>query len=335
MAGLDHKHAALEIREKFSITKEGSRRIAYAVKESGSAGGCVIVSTCNRTELYASVYDHILFEPSRILCGAIGRDFDEFSHYMYEWRGRQAIGHLCRVASGADSQIVGDDQIITQVREALELSRSQNCADSYIETAFKLAVKAAKDIKTNVMAKSLGIDSIPGKTVEMLSSMYALAGMNAVVIGNGQTGRLVAERLIQKNVNVTVTLREYKKGVAQVPRRAAAIGYGDRYAAIGLADIVISATASPHFTIRRSELASLAKLPKTIVDLAVPRDVEPSAAGIPGLNLLTLDDISEEGRAIPPESLLMMEKIIDGYVEKYYKWLAYKNNINVAAFSRN
>lgn len=328
MTGLNHKLADLDTREKFTITKEKMRSILTDLKNSGMVGGCVIISTCNRTELYTSVPDHLVFEPSKALCTALLRDFAKFKCFFTERSGKLAMEHLCRVASGLDSQIIGDDQIITQVREALELSRSQNGTDSYMETIFKLAIKAAKAIKTGVLLKSPGTSSVPGKTVETLQMLCPLAGRNAVVIGNGQMGRQVAERLIHENVNVTVTLREYKKGVIQVPNRAATISYSERYRAIEQADIVVSATTSPHFTLCFSELNRLTRRPEIIADLAVPRDIEPLVQEISGLTLLTIDDISAEGRTLPPESISKIDGIIEEHTEKYCRWLAFKKGIS-------
>jgi len=327
MTGLDHKHANLEMRERFAMAKEKTQRILVAIKDSESVGSCVILSTCNRTELYASVPDQLVFEPSKALCDALGEEISKFKEFFTERIGEKAIEHLCRVASGLDSQILGDDQIITQAREALELSRGQGCTDSYIETMFKLAIEAAKNIKTNVILQSLGIDSVPGKAVEKLKAYCpSLAGKRAVVIGNGQMGRLVSELLLYEKVNVTVTLREYKRGIVQVPNGAATVTYSERYKSVEQADIVVSATTSPHFTLYHSDLKGLARLPRLIVDLAVPRDVEPSIQELPGVTLLTIDDISEESRVIPPENITIINSIIIEHIEKYHRWLAFKEN---------
>jgi precorrin-3B C17-methyltransferase len=137
-------------------------------------------------------------------------------------------------------------------------------------------------------------------------------------------GRLVSELLIKEGMNVTVTLREYHKGSIIVPKHARTIGYSERYRALEMADIVVSATKSPHYTLCAGELEELSGLPDIIVDLAVPRDVEPAVQAIPGLTLLTIDDISEDSRVIPPGSLAMIDRIIEDHIEKYYRWASYK-----------
>ena len=326
MTGLDHNRSDIEIREKFALTKEKTGRILASVKGNGLADGCVIISTCNRTEFYVSVPADAVFEPSKTLCDMLGRNFIEYKNFFTEKFDEQAINHLCRVASGLDSQILGDDQIITQVREALELSREKNCTDSYMETMFKTAIQAAKKVKTQVIIKTLGIDSVPDNAIAKLKTICPLANKNAVVIGNGQMGRLVSELLIHEKANVTVTLREYKRGIIYVPKRANTINYSERYKAIGNADIVVSATTSQHFTLTYEELIKLMRLPKIIIDLAVPRDAEASIGEIPGLTLLTIDEISDDRRKIPPESISEIDLIINKHIEQYYRWLRFKES---------
>jgi len=324
MTGLDHRRADLGIREQFALTREKTAQVLKSIKEIDNIGGCVIISTCNRTELYASVSDNGTFEPTKTLLKALDSSCG-FEYYFTEKTGETTIDHLCRVASGLDSQIIGDHQIITQVREALEFSREQNCTDSYIETLFKTAVKAAKIIKTTVILKLIGTDSIPNKAVEKIKRIYPLSSRNAVVIGNGHMGRLVSELLIRERVNVTVTLREYKKGIIQIPKSAETIRYSERYKAIERADIVISATTSPHYTLSYYDLNELTKLPDIFVDLAVPRDIEPSVKEISGITLLTIDDISGENRKLPQESIQRIEAIIREYVERYKRWKEFKS----------
>lgn len=327
MAGLDHNRAGLEIREMFAVTKDGAKRAMSHIKSTDYINGCVILSTCNRTELYASVPEYADFSLKHLLCRALDKNASEYERHFIEIDDDCVIKRLCRVACGLDSQILGDDQAITQVREALELSRGQDCADSYMETLFRLCVSAAKRIKTEVILRTLGYDSVPAKAVAKLKAMCRLEGKNAVVIGNGQTGRMVSEYLIRENANVTVTLREYKKGAVSVPKGAGVIGYGERYKAVGRADIVVTATTSPHYTLRRNDLMELDTKPGIIVDLAVPRDAEPSIGGIPGVTLLTIDEVSGDKREIDAESLLAVNNIIDDCVNRYHSWLIYKENV--------
>jgi len=226
-----------------------------------------------------------------------------------------------------DSQVVGDDRIITQVREALELSREQKCTDGYMETMFNLAVRAAKVIKTKVFINSPGTSTVPERTVEKIKTMCRPSGKNALVIGSGRIGRQICELLIREGMNVTVTQRSHKRGGGvRIPDKADVINYDERYRAVEKADIVISATASPHLTLLHGEIGALTRLPEIIADLAVPRDVEPSVGSIKGVVLLTIDDISGDGSSLSPESVLTTESIIAEHIYKYNKWRLYKEN---------
>jgi len=323
-SGLDHRQAELAVREKFAFTKEKTALSLSALVNSGAVDGAVIISTCNRTELYATVRHGSGFEPARALCEMVDVDYAPYAMYLSTWAGEAAIEHLSRVASGLDSQILGDDQIITQTREALEFSRSQSCTDSYTERIFNIAIQAAKAIKTEVILKTLGTGSAPENAVAKLKTYFPMKDRKAVVIGNGQMGRLASDLLIREGVQVTVTLREYKKGVVVVPKGADTINYSRRYEAIEQADVVISATTSPHYTLRQEELSELKRLPEVVVDLAIPRDVEPSVGELPGLTLLTIDDIAGEGRTLPPDSVAKAESIIAEHIVKYDRWRAYK-----------
>ena len=324
MTGLDHKRSNIVIRENFAVSKEKAVNILTLMKNEGIAAGCVIISTCNRTEFYASIPNSCTFPLSEKLCAVLGVNFGEYGSYLIERTGDQAMKHLIYVASGLDSQILGDDQIITQVREALELSRRQNCADSYIETIFRISIQAAKAIKTKVFSNLFGSSSVPSKTVEKIKTMCSLAGKNAVVIGNGKIGLLAAEILIREKVNVTITLRTHKKGDFKIPNKAQTVSYDERYEIIENADIVISATTSPHTTISFNAVSGMKQLPKIIVDLAVPRDVDPSIKNLNGITLLTIDDITNGENFLSPEKISLAENIIYEHMAKFRKWLAFK-----------
>ncbi|MDR2957230.1 MAG: precorrin-3B C(17)-methyltransferase [Coriobacteriales bacterium] len=322
MTGLDYTRADLDTRSRFAVTKEQSQRLITALVANQPIAGAVLISTCNRTELYVSIPDDAPTDlsPTALLCEMVEQDYTACQGYFVERENDLAISHLSRVAAGLDSQILGDDQIITQTREALELARELGTADSYLETFFRQAISAAKAIKTNVIMKALGAASVPLETIKTLKTLTAFAGKKAVVIGNGVIGRSVAELLINEGVSVTVTLRQYHRGAVQVPAGAATIGYIDRYQAIDGADIVVSATTSNHYTLRTDELTNLISKPHIIIDLAVPRDVEPTIDDLGEVRLLTVDDIAAESQQLSAESLATVAAIIDEHANKYLAW---------------
>ena len=327
MTGLDYKSSELSVREKFAVTKEKSKNIMKAYMDLPFIEGCVIIFTCNRTEIYISIEDRSQFNIAEFLCRTLELDADKYIAHFTERNEQETFFHLCRVAAGIDSQILGDDQIITQVRESLESSREIGFTDGYIEKIFGTAIKTAKEIKTNIIVRSARIASAPYKAVEKIKSLSWVEGKKAVVIGNGQMGRLTAELLMSESAHVTLTLREYKKGVIQIPAGAKTIGYSKRYDAIENAHIVISATTSPHYTLRHADFIKIVNIPEFVIDLAVPRDVEPDIGELSGLSLFTIDDLGDENASLPEEKMILADQIIEKNMQNYYKWRKYKENI--------
>lgn len=328
MGGLDHKKANIDIREKFSLTKEQKKKVISKIFENNNIKGCVIISTCNRTEVYLSVVNDD-FSIMEYVCERFSMNYDEYKDYFFEFKEELAIKHLCLVASGVESQILGDDQIITQVRESLEFSRDLNYNDSYIETAFKTSIQCAKIIKTNVIIRDVKASSAPLKTREKLLEIYdSLVGKKVVVVGNGHMGRLVSELLITEKADVTITLREYHKGSVTVPKGANTILYHLRYDIFENADIIVSATTSPHYTIKKSEYETLKSHPEVLVDLAVPRDIEPSINSINGVKLFSIDDLGDNSTKLSEEKLEYIDVTIKENIEKYKKWCSYKRKVS-------
>ena len=329
MTGLDYKSSELSVREKFAVTKEKAKNVMKAYMDLPFVEGCVIIFTCNRTEVYISVSieDCDQFNIAEFLCRTLDLEADEYIPHFTERDERETFFHLCRVAAGIDSQILGDDQIITQVRESLESSRENGFTDGYTEKIFGTAIKAAKEIKTNMTVRSTRAASAPYKAVEKIKSLAPITGKKAVVIGNGQMGRLTAELLLSESAHVTITLREYKKGVIQIPDGANTIGYSKKYDVIETANIVVSATTSPHYTLHYDDFIKLKNMPEIVIDLSVPRDVEPKIGELPGVNLFTIDDLGDEDSSLSEEKIILAEQIIKKNMQDYYKWRKYKESM--------
>lgn len=336
MTGLDYKKAELKVREKFAFTKEQKRKFLKEFTDKNNITGCVLLSTCNRTELYISIEEDKKNNLTKMLCDFLNIEYKEYKEYFVERKNETALVHLFKVSAGMDSLILGDDQIITQVREDLEISRGVNCTDSYIETCFNIAIKTGKQIKTKVIIRDPKISNAPYKAVEKLKLNTNLKSKNVLVIGNGHMGRTTAELLIKEKANVTITLREYKSSGNIIPKGASFISYKHRQLILNSIDIVISATTSPHYTLKYNDLALLDKPPKIIIDLAVPRDIEPSIKNINGISIFTIDDIEKRDSSIIPEDKMkIIYGIINDSLNKYKKWLCYKEDTNDGLCNRH
>lgn len=317
MSGLDCHRAGVRLRETLAFSKDGVKEMLLWLKDQPGVAGCVLLSTCNRTEVYLS--GDFESAPWRLLCRGAKADEQALEPYFTTRMGEDAAKHLMEVACGLHSQILGEDQIITQVRIAMELAQEMGTLDPGLSSLFRRAVTAGKRAKTEVHLER-GVPSLGIRCREVLEKeLGSLEGKKVVVIGNGQMGRLAAEILYDAGATVHVTLRTYRHGETVVPRGCGTVPYEDRLEAIGEADALVSATTSPHYTLTAEQLSSLPRRPKMAVDLAVPRDIDPECS-----KLLTLYDTDSLGTGGPgsPEELSAMERVAQEELEKYNQWQA-------------
>lgn len=301
MVGIDHNKASIEYRERFSFTKSGAAEAMRLLKERYPIDGCVILSTCNRTELWISAGSDL--SPYRMLCALKEADDSQYKGLFIEREGEVAARHLLELACGLDSRIFGEDQIISQVREAVILARKNHCTDMVLEKVFQTAIGAAKKVKSQVrLAAADGSTAL--QVLSLLKDQLGeLRGVTCFMIGNGKMGQLVCNTLLAQGAAVKMTLRKTMHGCrpteSAVPEGCIMIPYEDRLRELASSKVVISATRSPHYTLKKSEVEGhLNREPSIWIDLAVPRDIEPEIGSIEGINLFDIDHLEkEEGRA--------------------------------------
>lgn len=319
MAGIDYSMAGIDTRQQFSFTKNRQQQVLCTLCQGPGILGAVLLATCNRTELYLSCEEGLRPDPFALLCQAAGIEFAACRGLYKVRRDEECFRHLCRLSCGALSQIWGEDQIITQVKNAIVFAREQQCADSVLEVLFRNAVTAAKRIKTEIrFTKSE--NSVATKTLDALLRQQPRA-RSVLVIGNGEVGRLVAETLVGRGFAVSMTLRQYKYSQVQVPQGVQAFDYAQRYERMAAFDAVVSATLSPHCTVEGDSFAALPRRPGLLIDLAVPRDIDPACARHPGVTLLDIDTLS--GDAIREDhelTLMQIDVIIGKYHRDFLKW---------------
>lgn len=294
MVGIDFQRASIAQREPVSFTRGQVVQMLPRLKTLSGVSGCVLLATCNRTELYLHT-DGSQIDPLTALATAAGVSAEVYRSISVTRTDSAVVEHLMTVAAGLESQIFGDDQIVSQVKDAVALAREADAADSVLDTVFRRAVTAGKRVKTEthlVGVPASAADSGVRKAEALLGS---LEGRHAVVIGNGEMGRLAASLLRQKGCRVTVTLRTYRHGETVVPAGCATHPYEERFAVVDGADLVFSATTSPHFTITAAQVAALKHPPRLLVDLAMPRDIEASAAEDGRFTVWNLDDLGQLG----------------------------------------
>lgn len=326
MTGIDHERAEIAVRERFSFVEGQVSALDAAIAARDGIEGCVLLSTCNRTELYLHAKEGTSPDPAALLCAAAGIDAADCREAFVTRAGLDAARHLCEVAGGLRSQIVGEDQIVTQVRRAITLARGAHAADAVLETLFRCAVTAGKEVRAETRLIGVPRSAAAQGAVLAETLLGGLAGCRAVVIGNGEMGRLACGELTARGAAVTVTLRSYRHGETVVPRGCSTVAYDRRMEAIEGADLVVSATTSPHYTLTAAQLAGLARRPRLIVDLALPRDVEPAAGeltmvrNMDDLGRLDTEDAADRAHA---------QEIIEKHLARFTEWSEYRDALPV------
>ena len=298
MIGIDHSTAGVKIREQFSFTALQAERAMQIVNRQPGVRGCVLLSTCNRMELYVSMEPCGISLPE--LLGKI-RPFpgqeEEFKSYFKIRTSLEAVRHLFYLAAGQKSKIFGEDQILTQIKEAIRKARELNCTDTLLEVLFRQAITAGKEVKTKAPAAHGNVSAVHSALASIEKKGFECKGKKCLVIGNGQMGKLAAETLRDAGALVTVTVRQYRSGIVEIPKGCDRIHYGERYEHVPFCDLILSAIVSPNLTIRKEQLMQAREghcRKQIFIDLAVPRDMEEEIAQLEGVTLYDIDAFQNE-----------------------------------------
>lgn len=327
MIGIDHTTASVDVRQEFSFTKKATGEALAWLKEQEAVSGAVLLSTCNRMELWISFREgfsgsakEYLFQlkKTKLPC----RDA------LVQRKNQEAVQHLFRLAGGLESRILGEDQILTQVKEAAAFSRERGGTDQVLEVLFRMAVTAGKKIKAEIPMHKANY-SAAHLALEALQAMGdTLSGRECLVIGNGEMGRLTALALLAEGARVTMTVRQYRSGGLEIPEGCGKVNYSERYRHMRRCSLVVSATASPNYTITEADFRSMqeeegegAAPERILIDLAVPRDIEPSVGTFPGVRLYDIDSFHIDARSEEMRSqVLAAEGIITEKIEEFQSW---------------
>ena len=329
LIGLNHKSAPLEVREQVSFSKSQLEEALPMLKDR--VGESIILSTCNRSEFYA-----VGENPARIaeqvrlfIADYHGISVETISAHLYEYTDADAVRHLLRVASGLDSMIIGESQILGQVRDSLSAASDAQSVQTSLLGLFHAAVRTGRRVRdeTDVGRNALSVSYAGVQLAQR--TLGTLSGRRALLIGAGEAGQLVAKALrtvgIADLMIANRTLARAEDLTQSLGGRA--IPFSEIESALGEADIVISATDSPEFVIT-TEMASSAvdgrrEAPLFLFDLAVPRDVDPQVADLPGLRLFNIDDlfsIAEENLQERKLAALDAEAIVEDELVRFMAW---------------
>jgi glutamyl-tRNA reductase len=331
--GVSHKTAPLDLRERLSLT-EG--RAVGALHELTAVPGiheAAAISTCNRTELYLVVSDPVEAESEAL--GVLTRQAElrptELLGHLYSLRAGEAARHLFGVTAGLDSMIVGEAEIQGQVKRAYELALVEGATGPILNRLFRGALAAGGRVREETSVGEKGV-SIPSVAVELARrALGDLSDRRVLVVGAGETAELVARALVARGVaTVFVANRHYDRAIGLAERfGGAAVRFEELPEQLQAADIVVSATNSPHHIVERDELEHVMSTRDgrllLLVDIAVPRDVEPSCREVAGVSLHDIDDVQQivERNASGRESeARRAEPILSAELDRFERWLA-------------
>lgn len=339
VVGINHKNTPLNIREKGSFMTRTLKEGIEALKQEESIAEVLILSTCNRSEIYAATRN-----PEAALAAL--KDYylkaksPELEDYLFSYREREAMLHLYRVVTGLDSMILGEDQILGQVKDALEKAQSVGGAGKYLTKIFREAVTFAKKVKTVYKISETPV-SLSSTAVKHIKRTYAnYADKRVLIIGSGKMGILALRYMAAEGFHsVYMTNRTYHPGdeYRGIYKGVNVLQYDDRYTAIEEMDVVISATASPHVVLKE-ELMAQRKKPLMIIDMALPRDVEPAIGERPDVALITVDDfkhIIDEKMHYREQIAAKIEGEIDSEIDGLMVWITKSKVDNMVAHFNN
>lgn len=323
---ISHKQAPLEVRKLFSFQQEERQLFLRYMKETEGVSGSVLVSTCNRTEVYFSGEKDAVIRVEQLLAGEKKVDVHMLRKYFRSYQGEKAIRHLFHVMSGLDSMVLGEDEILGQMREAYNAACRENCVDYCMNTVFQRALSCAKQVKTKTCLSKSSV------SVATLSAAQALhftqQSKTVLLLGiTGQMGGLIARNLSgRKDVRIFATIRRHL--TIDLPEGVQEISYEDRYDYIDRADIIISATASPHYTITYEACKKAVRTEKErlFLDIAVPNDIDPDISLLPGAVLKNIDyfkTIASDHNSQKEEGRQQAEGIIRSECEEAEKELMF------------
>jgi glutamyl-tRNA reductase len=327
VAGVSHHTAPLPLRERLVVSAGDTIAAAQRIMEAAGAKEVVLLSTCNRTEVYA-------VEGDDDAAPAIWSDFsalldEDASPYGYVRRDRDAVSHLFRVTAGIDSMILGEAQIHGQVRDAWEHSRG--AAGAVLTRLFQSALMVGGRVR-NETSIGRGAASTSSAAVQLAAKIFgSLGGRHAMVLGAGEMAELALECLVSEGVRTAIVANRTHERAEELAQRyhAQALHYDECWSRLADVDLLICSTAAPHAIVGVEQIAGSLKArgdrPLCILDIAVPRDVDPAVGSLGNVFLYDLDDLRTVATANIErrrEELPAAEAVIAPEVEKYWEWLA-------------
>ena len=320
--GLNHETAPVEVREKFALSERKAAEEARSLVSSPGVHEAVVLSTCNRTEYYA-----VLDEPVGLedwVCDS--REYlGDRKSLFYQYEVREAANHLCRVASGMNSMVLGETEIFGQVKKAYSIALEAMTTGGILNQLFQRAFSVGKRVRTQTSIQE-GATSVAGASVELAEQVFGqLKGSSVMVVGAGEMSRQTAQALQSRGAtSVFVTNRSFEKALDLAETMGGeAIHFDDWEPTMEHIDVLISSTGAPHFVVKPQHVEAVRRKrkyrPFIMVDIAVPRDIDPAVGEIEEVYLYDIDTLqtkADDAREKRMKQLEICEEIINEELNK-------------------
>ncbi len=331
LIGMNHKTAPVELRECIAFSPEEISTGLDYLKSRPQVSEAFLLSTCNRVEIILATDDtsSAVMEAKSFISRFKGIPSDRFDSALYTYQGEAAVQHVFRVAASLDSMVVGEPQILGQIKQAYQLATSRNSSGVILNRLLHKAFFVAKRIRTETAIGDNAV-SISYAAIELARKIFGdLIGKTVLLIGAGEMAELAVEHLIRhKTAGIIVSNRTYERGMELAKRfKGKAIRFDEIIEALTVADIVISSTGSPDYVVSRQQVKNMMRTrrnrPIFFIDIAVPRDIDPEINTLNNIYVYDIDDLKgviNENVEDRKKEAVKGERIVDEAVIQFKRW---------------
>lgn len=333
VVGLNHRTSPVELRERLHFPPPAARGALQRLRKRLEGAGAVILSTCNRVEIYASHTaqpQELCHELRDFLAEWHGIPESDFRSHLYEYADEEAARHLFRVVCSLDSMVVGENQILGQVHDAYLLAQAEQTTDKVIGGLFQRAFSVAKTVRSQTGIGE-GKVSIGSVAVDLAVSIFMdLEGKSVLILGSGKMGELTLKSLVSKGVARLLMVNRSVEKAAELAAQfgGEAIALADLDQHLHRADIVVASTAAPGYVLRpehfQQALKRRAQAPMFVIDIAVPRNVDPAVNELDNVYLYDVDDlqqVADQNREARRKEIDRCLAMVDDGVDQFMQWV--------------
>lgn len=338
LVGTNHRMAPVEVREQIAFDSEQMHRALRDIVGTDGINEAAILSTCNRVEIVASGEQEVIGLLKGFVARHHGLSIDSLEPFLYHYYAQEAVRHVFRVASSLDSMVVGEAQILGQVKEAFSKACAFGTAGPVLRELFPRAFRVAKKVRTEtrIATSPLSISTI---AVELAEKIFErLNGKSILLVGTGKMAQLASRQLIKSGVSrIWVTSRSAERAMQMANQVGGTpLPYQDLIRALVASDIVVVSTSAPHFVIDQADMVRVVRQrrnqPIFLIDISVPRNVDPNVNQVDHVFLYDIDDlrtVAENNRKGRSEEAAIAEKIIQSEVDAFLRELNLRESSSV------